>query len=258
VVGDVHGYLTQATTALRSAGLIDHDDSWCGGESKLWFLGDLTDRGPDGIGVIDLVRRLQQEAAEAGGQVGCVLGNHDMLLYGSKYVPDSPVSDVRSIIQVWALNGGQEHDLKALDDSRARWLADLPAVVLIEGYLLIHADTMAYLEFGKTLDEINTTFHDLMLKRDPEHFGYQTRQLFRRFDFLDRDQGISNARFLLTVLGGKQIVHGHSTIPETFGISPSLVDGPMLYADDLVMAADTGLALGARCVAIELETKASA
>ena len=108
VVGDVHGFLTQATTALRSAGLIDHDDSWCGGESKLWFLGDLTDRGPDGIGVIDLVRRLQQEAAEVGGQVGCVLGNHDMLLYGSKYVPDSPVSDVRNIIQVWALNGGQD------------------------------------------------------------------------------------------------------------------------------------------------------
>ncbi len=252
VVGDVHGFLTQATTALRAAGLIDHDDSWCGGESKLWFLGDLTDRGPDGIGVIDLVRRLQTQAAEVGGQVGCVLGNHDMLLYGSKYVPDSPVSDVRSIIQVWALNGGHEADLKALDDSRARWLADLPAVVLIDGYLLLHADTMVYLEFGKTIDEINTTFHDLMLKRDPEHFGYQTRQLFRRFDFLDGEQGPSNARFLLNVLGGKQIVHGHSTIPETFGVSPSLVDGPMIYADDLVMAVDTGLALGARCVAIEL------
>ena len=133
-----------------------------------------------------------------------------------------------------------------------------PRSVLIEGYLLIHADTMAYLEFGKTLDEINTTFHRPDAQARSGDFGYQTRQLFRRFDFLDRDQGVNNARFLLAVLGGKQIVHGHSTIPETFGVSPSLVDGPMLYADGLVMAADTGLALGARCVAIELETKAPA
>ncbi|HCT75719.1 MAG TPA: serine/threonine protein phosphatase [Micromonosporaceae bacterium] len=257
VVGDVHGFLAQASTALREAGLIDEQDHWCGGDSRLWFLGDLTDRGPDGIGVIDLVRRLQEEAAAAGGEVGCVLGNHDMLLYGSRYVPESSVSEARSMIQVWALNGGQDSDLSGLDDDRARWLAGLPAVTLIDDHLLIHADTLAYLEFGKSIKEINRTFRDIMVKRDPGNFGYQTRQLFRRFDFLDPKDGVSNARFLLQVLGGSRVVHGHSTIPETFGISPSTVDGPMVYADGLVMAVDTGLALGAPCVVIELPFKES-
>ncbi|HEX8005675.1 MAG TPA: metallophosphoesterase [Trebonia sp.] len=255
VVGDVHGFLAQATTALRAAGLIDDEDHWSGGDSRLWFLGDLTDRGPDGIGVIDLIRRLQREAAESGGEVGCVLGNHDLLLLGSRYVPDALVSEQRSIIQVWTLNGGREEDLSGLDGARAQWLASLPAVKLIDDHLLIHADTLAYLEFGETIDEINETVRSFVRQRDPDVFGFQTRLLFRRFEFLDGAEGVENARLLLAVLGGKQIVHGHSTIPETFGVAPSRVDGPMVYADGLVMATDTGLALGAPCVVIELPFK---
>lgn len=252
VIGDVHGFLAQATAALRTAGLVDDQDRWCGGDARLWFLGDLTDRGPDGIGVIDLVRRLQQEAAAAGGEVGCVIGNHDLLLLGSRFVPESPVTEQRTIIQVWALNGGQEVDLSGLDDSRADWLASLPAVALVDDHLLIHADTMAYLEFGETIDEINETVWAFVKERDPQTFGAQSRLLFRRFDFLDPDHGVDNARRLLATLGGTQIVHGHSTIPETFGVSPSSVDGPMIYADGLVMATDTGLALGAPCVVVAL------
>ena len=117
VVGDVHGHLAPLTRALRGTGLLDEQGAWTGGDARLWFLGDLTDRGPDGIGVIDLIRRLQAEAAAAGGEVGCVIGNHDMLLYGSRFVPGSPVTEVRTIVQVWALNGGQEHDLAAWTSS---------------------------------------------------------------------------------------------------------------------------------------------
>lgn len=252
VVGDLHGFLAQATAALCDAGLIDDDGHWAGGTDKLWFLGDLTDRGPDGIGVIDLVRRLQPEAARAGGEVGCVLGNHDLLLYGSKYVPESPVTELRSIVQVWALNGGQDSDLSGLDDERASWLASLPAVALVEDHLLLHADTMAYLEFGSSIDEINTFVAGVMRVRDEATFGYQARLLFNRFDFLDKGSGVANARKLLDLLGGTRLVHGHSTIPETFRVNPSTVDGPMVYADGLVMAADTGIALGAPCVAIKL------
>lgn len=252
VVGDVHGFLAQATTALREAELIDDKDSWCGGDAKLWFLGDLTDRGPDGLGVIDLIRRLQEEAAAAGGEVGCVIGNHDMLLLGSRYVPESLVTEQRTIVQVWALNGGHDEDLSGLDDARTDWLAGLPAVALVDDHLLLHADTVAYLEFGQTIDEINETMRAVMKDRDPETFGHYTRLLFHRFEFLDPEIGVENAQLMLDTLGGKQIVHGHSTIPETFGLAPSEVDGPVIYGDGLVMATDTGLALGARCVVVPL------
>lgn len=61
VVGDVHGYLDELVAALTEQGLIDAEGQWAAGHARLWFLGDFTDRGPDGIGVIDLVMRLSAE-----------------------------------------------------------------------------------------------------------------------------------------------------------------------------------------------------
>lgn len=252
VVGDVHGHLAQLTGALTDVGLIGAAGGWAGGTDKLWFLGDLTDRGPDGIGVIDLIRRLQGEAAAAGGEVGCVLGNHDLLLYGSLLVPDSPVSEVRTIVQVWVLNGGRDTDLAGLTAQRREWLAGLPAVALVDGHLLIHADTTAYLEFGTTIDEINAYVRSFMAHPDPATFGYESRLLFRRFEFLDAKRGVTNAKAMLAALGGVRIVHGHSTIPETFGVAPEQVDGPVVYAEGLAVAVDTGIALGAACIPVRL------
>lgn len=252
VVGDVHGHLAEMVTALREIGLVDEQGDWTGADTRLWFLGDLTDRGPDGIGVIDFVRALQPRAAAAGGEVGCLLGNHDMMLYGSRYVPDSPVSEQVSIFAVWTVNGGQDSDLEKLDGERSTWLAGLPAVALVDDHLLVHADTIAYLELGDTVDEINSAFADMMAAPQELTFGLATRRLFRRFDFRDGAHGVANAQRLLATLGGRRVVHGHSTIPETFGIDPSAVDGPMVYADGLAISVDTGIALGARCVPVRL------
>ena len=91
-------------------------------------------------------------------------------------------------------------------------------------------------------------------ERDEATFGRHTRLLFRRFEFLEHNNGVANARALLDRLGGRQIVHGHSTIPETFGVPPTAVRGPITYADGLVMAVDTGISLGAPCIVIPLPT----
>jgi Calcineurin-like phosphoesterase len=252
VIGDTHGHHAQVTEALREAGLLDAGGAWAGGDARLWFLGDLTDRGPNGIGVIDLIMALQPQAAAAGGEVGCVLGNHDLLLYGSFYIPDAQLSPDRTIIQNWALNGGQDRDLDGLTDAHLAWLASLPAVALVGEHLLIHADTTAYLEFGDSIEAINGAVRQMMAERDPETFGSRMRLIFRRFEFLDPATGPARARLMLDRLGGRRIVHGHSTIPETFSVPPAQVDAPVVYADGLVVSVDTGIALGARCVPFEL------
>jgi hypothetical protein len=231
---------------------VDAAGDWTGGDAKLWFLGDLTDRGPDGIGMIELVMGLQERAGAAGGQVGCVVGNHDLLLYGSYYLPDALIAPDRTIVQSWVLNGGQDSDLRRLSDRHLAWLAGLPAVALVDGHLLIHADTTAYLEFGSSIDEINAAVWRMLAERDPRTFGVRMRLIFRRFEFLDPAQGPGRARLLLEKLGGDRIVHGHSTIPETFAVPPTLVDAPVVYADGLVISVDTGMALGAPCVPVAL------
>ena len=102
VIGDVHGYLTQLVGVLHGAGLINPDHlstdqpAWTGGTATLWFLGNFTDRGPDGIGVIDLVMRLQREAAAVGGSVQSLLGNHEILLVGAARFGDYPTSAGRT------------------------------------------------------------------------------------------------------------------------------------------------------------------
>src|SRR5260370_36730322 len=82
VVGDVQGYLDALLRVLNSVGLIaiGGSPSWTGGRSSLAGLGDLVDKGPDGVGVLELLMRLEQEAGRVGGRVEGVIGNHDILM----------------------------------------------------------------------------------------------------------------------------------------------------------------------------------
>ena len=79
---------------LRQAGLITADDTWAGQAATLWVLGDFFDHGPAGLELVQLVRRLQVQAAAAGGMVGALIGNHDILLlaaywFGAQASPGS-------------------------------------------------------------------------------------------------------------------------------------------------------------------------
>ena len=66
VVGDIHGCLQPLIRLLQREGFIGEGLEWIGGSNQLWFLGDYTDRGPDGVGVIELLMRLELEATAAG------------------------------------------------------------------------------------------------------------------------------------------------------------------------------------------------
>jgi hypothetical protein len=79
VVGDVHGAYEPLVEALQGAGLVGPDLHWTGGTSHLVSLGDLLDRGAEARRVLDLVMRLESEAATAGGRVHVLLGNHELM-----------------------------------------------------------------------------------------------------------------------------------------------------------------------------------
>jgi hypothetical protein len=87
-IGDVHGDYEQFVAVLRSARLIDAQESWSGGKTHLVQTGDILDRGPDSRKVMDLLMKLEKEARRAGGWVHCLSGNHEaMNVYGDlRYV----------------------------------------------------------------------------------------------------------------------------------------------------------------------------
>ena len=82
-MSDIHGHRESFERLLQVAGLVSETGTWTGGRSALWLLGDYTDRGPDGVGVIDRIMQLQEQAAAAGGEVVALLGNHEVLLLGA-------------------------------------------------------------------------------------------------------------------------------------------------------------------------------
>jgi Calcineurin-like phosphoesterase len=78
-VGDVHGAYDRFVEILRAAGVVDARGRWNGGRTHLVQLGDVLDRGPDSRKALDLIQRLEGEAASAGGRVHVLLGNHEAL-----------------------------------------------------------------------------------------------------------------------------------------------------------------------------------
>lgn len=58
-IGDLHGDLEQGYTALRLAGVVDVQGSWSGGQATLVQTGDLLDRGPNSLDLVELFERLK-------------------------------------------------------------------------------------------------------------------------------------------------------------------------------------------------------
>ena len=76
-IGDIHGNYDGFVSILQRAGLVDDEAHWIGGETTFVQTGDIFDRGVEVFEVLDLLMRLEQEAAAAGGKVIVLLGNHE-------------------------------------------------------------------------------------------------------------------------------------------------------------------------------------
>ncbi len=78
-VGDVHGDYDNFVQVLRQAGIINRRGNWTAGETHLVQLGDLPDRGPDTHKAIELLIKLERQAARRGGMVHVLIGNHEAM-----------------------------------------------------------------------------------------------------------------------------------------------------------------------------------
>ena len=140
-VGDVHGAYDAFVAILKAAGIIDARERWAGGRAVLIQTGDMLDRGADSRKVMDLLRRLERDAARAGGRAIPLLGNHEfMRLIGDwRYVSAGELQafrrgdseDLREAMYQRALAATKARAAaakQALDevDYRKRFLAEIP------------------------------------------------------------------------------------------------------------------------------------
>lgn len=235
VVGDVHGHADRLASLLRDAGLLDERLRWAGADARLWFLGDLVDRGPDGIGAVDLVMRLEREAP-----VRCLLGNHEAAILAAYRFPFREFGAWQTFRSAWEANGGVPTDLERLTAEHLAWIERLPAVARDGDWLLLHSDTDRYLDYGNSVGDVRTAISSVVAGADPG-------ALVRLLDVL-ADRGAlaspGRVRRLLGRLGGERVVHGHTPIALALGQEPATVTGPLLYAEGLVLDVDHCLYAG--------------
>jgi Calcineurin-like phosphoesterase len=160
-IGDVHGAYDRLVEILQTAELVDRSGRWSGARTHLVQLGDVLDRGPDSRKVLDLLQRLEREAASAGGSVHHLMGNHEVmrLLGDYRYVTPGEYEafatvdsegERRRFVQSAPADGREqlmrETPLGMVEMNRAfgpkapygSLLRSLNAVVRINGILFLH------------------------------------------------------------------------------------------------------------------------
>jgi serine/threonine protein phosphatase 1 len=138
-IGDVHGEIEKLETLL---GFIRDDARNVGGPTKIVFLGDLIDRGPDSRAVVTRAKHL----CESGAAIA-IKGNHEELMLHA-YDKTESIG-----VYWWAENGGDETILSyvrangfaddfrdAIDRDHIAWLRTLPVMIRVEerGLVFVH------------------------------------------------------------------------------------------------------------------------
>lgn len=114
-IGDVQGCYSELRALLEKIGFDQRRD-------RLWFVGDLVNRGPDSLRTLRFVRSL-------GGRAVTVLGNHDLHLVALAHGHG---------------RGRDDDTLAAVLDAPDRdelidWLRTLPLLHVDEGHVMVHA-----------------------------------------------------------------------------------------------------------------------
>jgi hypothetical protein len=204
-VGDLHGDLDNAIAALHLAGLVDADGHWTGGKTTLVQTGDTTDRGPDSRQILALLRQLETEAAQAGGKVVALLGNHEVMnLRGDlRYVDPGDT----------AAYGGEQARQQAFSPQGedGRWLRTKDAVAKVGRTVFVHGGV--HPDFAtKGLDALNAAVRAAIDVPTPDPVLGETGPLWYRGYVQDPPETacplLSQA---LAALEADRMVVGHTT-----------------------------------------------
>ena len=246
-MGDVHGHRDGLVSLLREVGLLDERERWSGADARLWLVGDLFDRGPDGIGALELVRRLEHES---DGEVRCLLGNHEvMILAVRRFGREETSFEGYSFHDVWKANGGIDQDLAGLTEEHVDWIVRRPPIAREGEWLLLHADTNAYLGLGTSVEEVAETTRAILRDGDAGRVDDLLGLLSDR-QRLDQPAAVDA---LLDTFGGSRILHGHTPIASVQDVDPRRITAPLVYAEERVTNIDHCLFAGGPGFVVRLD-----
>jgi protein phosphatase len=217
IVGDVHGCADELRELLGRLGysegldgLPTHPDG-----RRLVFLGDLIDRGPDPLGVLDLVRRLV-----TSGRAFCVAGNHDEKLL--KKLRGKEVRMAHGLAETWARFEAIPEEARARTRSEAAAFLDgLVSHYVLDGGKLVVAHAGMKAEYqGRSSMRVRSFALYGDTTGEIDEFGLPVRH-----------------RWAQDYRGKALVVYGHTPVPE-----PDRLNGTLNI--------DTGCCFGGKLTAL--------
>jgi serine/threonine protein phosphatase 1 len=152
-VGDIHG---------RSDLLDLFLDHVRGSGARVIFLGDLIDRGPDDLGVLDRVKRLLDDPESHGLESVTVLrGNHEQMFINAM---EGPFQDA----MLWVQNGGNTERWHAMAADHLEWIKETPHYVTVDDTLFVHAGVRPGLDPADTDPDTLVWIREPFLTQGPE------------------------------------------------------------------------------------------
>ena len=240
---DIHGDYDRLCELLTEYSIINANLDWIAGDSKLIFLGDLTDRHPRGIDVIEFVMKLQDQAAESGGEVVALIGNHDALILSMAYI-NRDLYYNRDCVGCFIYNGGyyEEAEIIADNDKIFNWMLSRPMIYKHNNMIFQHADSCSYYKsMGNTIEKINLLCREMLKSGQGAWEIFYEMTDCRQWDsqFFDNEDTLGiHIDSYLDQFGAEKIVHGHTRFIGT------TVEGPMWYYDNKICNIDGSLSMG--------------
>ncbi len=159
-LGDIHGDYEKATHLLAGTHLIRQVPTtpaaveWTGGNTTLVCTGDMIDKGPQSLEVLQLLRALQASAAAHGGKVIVTLGNHEaefLAAHGdNKKSTEFQEELTAHHLSPTAVADGQD------PDGLGSWLRNLPVAAKVDDWFFCHAGNT----FGSTLPALESALEN--------------------------------------------------------------------------------------------------
>jgi len=207
------------------------DAHWGAGNATLVVTGDMIDKGPSSVEVLDFLMVLQADAKKGGGRVIVTLGNHE-----AEFLVDptnSKASASTGIDTELATKGVTPAAVASGADPRGAWLRLLPFGARVGGWFFSHAgDTQ-----GRTIAVLEATLEAAV----NSHADYNDPEIVGTTSILESRSWYSNAGTAAhnaTALGVKHITFGHD--PSALGSKGMIAVSP----DNTLVRIDCGMSPG--------------
>jgi hypothetical protein len=186
------------------AEIVNEEGNWIRSNVIVVQTGDITDRGPDGLQMLEWIKSLEEQAPKYNSTLYTLIGNHEaMNIMGDwRYVSQS---DVLSF-------GGPDKrkEMLSITGEWGAWLLTHQAVVNIDGNIFVHGGVS--LKYATDAKHLSSNVHNALLGiGNLQVLGDEGPLWYRGYLLNDEVIACQEIEQTLKKMDGKRMIMGHTT-----------------------------------------------